>query len=599
METVLKISPVNYPKKIEANFDFRVNLVEECQKDKSLLTDVYQFCKHNILFWIDLFCWTKDPRKKPDILPFICYESYQEEYIREIEKAIENQYDCLTEKSRDMGVSWMVLFVFMHKWLFEDGSDFRVGSRKEEFVDRANDIDTLFEKVRFNIGRQPIWLMPEGFRWDKHSNYMKFVNPVNNNAIVGESANEDFGSGGRRKAILLDEYSKWEPKIADAAWTATADVTKCPLPVSTPKGSGNKFALLAKGTKEKIRVISLHWTLHPEKAKGVYCLYKDKKVLLDTPQEAYKTWKEVKGKIAPPPLKGGLVRSPWYDAEAKRSTDVDLAQEKDIDYHRSGLPFFDLLALSLQKPWEYMQRKSPYDIIPHGYFIRVNLIKIDNMIEVREIEGGWLKIFELPKKGQQYIFSGDVSEGLAKGDESFGIVRDKYTRNVIAVCNGLFKTDDFALKSQKVGEFYNHAKIAIENNNHGHSVNQDLKQMDCDLYMTTREDKDGNKIDSKLGWTTSSKTRPLMLDQAEEEIRLEAIELRDPDLIAQCETFVRDEKTGKPEADGSFLDDGVIAFAIGGQVIKEHPYKAPQKTTVTETAARRRKQSEAVVGTRF
>lgn len=598
MVTGSRISLVNYPRKIEDNIKFRAELIMACQQDDALLKDVQLMCANNLIFWIDLFCWTKDPRRSPDILPFICYDSFQEKYARDIEAAIDQQYDCLTEKTRDMGISWLVLYVFMHKWLFEDGSDFRVGSRKEEFVDRSNDIDTLFEKVRFNIRRQPMFLMPRGFDWGKHSTYMKFINPDNGNAIVGESANEDFGSGGRRKAILLDEFAKWEDKIAEAAWTATADVTKCRIPVSTPKGSGNKFAILAKGTKEKIKVLTIHWTLHPDKAKGAYYLDRDQKIPLETPEKAFLRWKQLRGKIAPAPLKGGLVRSLWYDSEAIRSKDVDLAQEKDIDYHRSGFPFFDLLALSKQRVWEYTVRKHPEDPIPWGKYIRVKLVELDHKIELRELQEGWLKIYELPLPGHQYVVSGDTAEGLAKSDESFGVVRDKWTRNVVASFNGRYKTDEFSLRLRQAGQFYNKSIVVPENNNHGHSVCQDLKVMDCNLYHTTKINEEGKVTIVKAGFTTTPKSRPLMLDQMEEEIRLNAVELRDPDIIAQCETFICNEKTGKPEADGNFLDDGVIAFAIASQVIKEQPYKGKtsHNTMQKQVAHKQRMRRNAGIG---
>ncbi len=227
-----------YPKPIAGNLDFRMNLIQQCQHDEALANDVWHSCKRDIIFWIDNFCWTKDPRKEPDIMPWICYDAYQPETILAIKKAIREQHDLLIDKSRDMGVSWMVLYVFQHEWQFEDGADFRVGSRKEEFVDKLGDIDTLFEKVRFNILKQPKFLLPKGFSLDdkKYSSYMKLINPVNGNAIIGESANEDFGSGGRRRALLMDEFSKWENKISKAAWTSTGDVTRCRIPVSCVAG---------------------------------------------------------------------------------------------------------------------------------------------------------------------------------------------------------------------------------------------------------------------------------------------------------------------------------------------------------------------------
>ncbi len=957
-------------------------------------------------------------------MPWVCYDAYQPETILAIKKAIREQHDLLIDKSRDMGVSWMVLYVFQHEWQFEDGADFRVGSRKEEFVDKLGDIDTLFEKVRFNILKQPKFLLPKGFSLDdkKYSSYMKLINPVNGNAIIGESANEDFGSGGRRRALLMDEYSKWENKISKAAWTSTGDVTRCRIPVScvardsviytntgmriikdvqpnelgfhdgeeiglygrygmqytrtyynsgeqntlkfqtkggykletseihpllvlkesgnlewveamdircgdkvaiqhgqnvfkkgdnligkkftrgknkfdymsidsdlayfmglflaegynhqghqiiissgddeihewlavwgkfkrsdehhsrvcntnlcdfleyvgfvrkksrykiipkkvlqfnrdnmcaflqgmfdgdgcsmhkkgrkdlktlkitytststqildtlqsillnfgilsnqywhvakptkkvkvssyvgwlelsngysnifmrdigfrldrknkeilidnkpkeiipninkrllkllkscgrgvvynaknyatlynskrkaitkssvvekldylfdnglmhrnkkeytyfreltrlkvywadvvdinkgrnkvydfhipdghsftangfighnTPKGSGNKFAILAKGTKEKIKKISLHWTLHPEKVKGVYKVEKDGsrvEIDLSNPRMAFELWKQHQGELAPEPYVGGVIRSIWYDKECERRSAADVAQELDIDYLSSGYPFFDLRALGRQIPYKYFYRTNPAMPIPLHRYIQGNLVEGDmDKIEFREKPQGWLKIFEMPIKGGQYVLGGDVAEGLAKGDECFGVVREKFSRDVMATFNGIFDPDLMAIYSQKVGKFYK-CIVAVENNNHGYSTNSDLKQMDCNLYHTKKKNlKTGEVTVVKAGWSTTATTRPMMLDQLAEEIRKQSFEMRDPTLITQCETFVKNEKTGKPEADGDYLDDGVIAMAIGGAVINEKPFKPfKKKRSGTATA---------------
>ena len=580
MERESKTLELFYPREITANVDYRQNLVIECLKDIELASEVRLKCSNDILFWINVFCWTKDPRKDPDIIPFICYDAYQDDTILEIQKAIDEQYDLLGEKSRDMGLTWKVDYVLQHKFLFEDGSDFRIGSRKEEFVDRIGDIDTIFEKLRFNLEKQPKFLMPSGFDWRKHSGYMKLLNPHNSNAIIGEAANEDFGSGGRRKAVFLDEFSKWDKRVAEAAWTATADVTNCRIVVSTPKGSGNKFAILAKGTKEKIRKLTLHWTLHPEKSKGAYFFDKDGKtkimIDLEDPRMAFNVWK-----------RGTRVRSPWYDYECERRSETDVAQELDINYLQSGAPFFSINALSKQKAWKLCKRAIPMSPIPAFHYIQAIIVETDNKFELREVDGGWLKVFELPKKGMQYVNSGDTAEGLAKGDECFGVVRDKFTRNVVATYHGCISPDDFALRMQKVGQYYNNAKTAPENNNHGYSVCSDLKKEDCNLYYTRRIDNKGKVTIVKAGWSTTSASRPQMLDQTEEEIRKGTFEMRDGVLIAQCETFVKNEKTGKPEADGEYLDDGVIALAIGGMVIQEFPYEAArEKKTGTPQAQR-------------
>lgn len=554
---------MNYPLSYSENIKYRAQLLMGCEKDPTLRNEVKELCRRDILYWINCFCYTKNPRCKPDVLPFIIYEAYQKDYILSIQSAIDSQEDLLTDKSRDMGVSWMVLYVFTHKWLFENGSDFRVGSRKEDFVDKLGDIDTLLEKVRFTLMRQPLWMLPKGFELEKHAGYMRIINPENNNAILGESANEHFGSGGRRKAILLDEFSKWDNSVAEGSWTSTADVAKCRLVVSTPNGSGNKFAILANGTKEKIKKISLHWTLHPEKGKDAYYLDNGVKITVNDLKEAFKLWQS-----------GIRMRSPWYDAESERRSDNDLAQEVDIDYLRSGHPFFNSMAIARQNIWEYVVRATPYSVIPHGKFIRASIVEIDNKAELRESPDGWLRIYELPNKNCQYVLSADVAEGLSKGDESFLIIRDKWTRNVVACANGHYAIDDFEDKIYKAQKLYGDVDTVPENNNHGVSICQGLKNRDCRLYHTKHINPNNDKETIiKPGWTTTSSSRPAALDQFEEEIRKGSIELRDEVLISQCRTFVYNDKNGRPEADGSFLDDGVMACAIGSAVIKELPYK--------------------------
>jgi len=566
-QTLSQPLTTDWPKEFRSNLEYRSRLLDACDADDELRAYVKEYCKRDILFWIDCFCWTKDPRKENSILPFICYD-FQREAIKTIEKHIDDGKDLLIEKSRDMGASWMILYVYMHKWMFEGGSDFRVGSRKEDFVDKINDIDTLLEKVRFNLLRMPEWLLPKDCNGDRDFAYMKIINSENKNAIVGESANPHFASGGRRKSILIDEFSKWENSVAGAAWTSTADASPCRIVNSTPVGSGNKFGELALGTQEKIDKLTLHWTLHPEKSKDCYILNKDgSKTPIEGGKVAYDKWIELGRPI-------GVIRSPWYDAECERRSDTDIAQELDINYLQSGSPFFNLQAISGQNVWKHIERKSPFDPIPFGRFIKVHLVNIDNKIEVRESKEGWLRIFELPKSGMQYVLSADTSEGLAKRDEAFGVVRDKWTRNVVACANGHYPPDDWAIKLAYIAKFFKDCDVVPENNNHGHSVTSDLKNMDVRLYYT--KNKEGNVI--KAGFTTDVRTRPLMLDQLEEEIRKNVFEMRDEVVIGQAKTFVYNQKNGRPEADGNCLDDGIIALAIGSYVIKEKPFKPKSDT---------------------
>lgn len=588
---------INYPKSLEENTLFRGALLTETSKDPVFAKQIYDLCKKDILFWINVFCWTKDTRVQDSpTLPFITYE-FQDEYILDIQKAILQGYDLLTEKSRDMGASWCVLFVLQHFFQFSKGSDFRVGSRKEEFVDKLGVMDTLLEKVRFNLARQPAYLLPPKFlaQFEERTAFMRLTNPDQQNNMIGESTNIHFGSGGRSRAVMLDEFSKVDSGVDDAAWTATADVTPCRLVLSTPYGAANKFARLALGTEEQIKKCTLHWTLHPEKSKGAYYLDNGQKIPIDTSKNfkaAYNVW-VAKGR------KPGIVRSPWYDEESRRRTAQDLAQEVDISYHQSGSPFFNLEALSLQKSWSYHRRNHPGEEIPHGKHIRVNLLEIGGRIEIREQEDGWLRLYEFPRDDYQYALGGDSAEGLAKGDDAYGLVRDKSTNHVTADFNGHYPPDEFALKLRLLGWYFNEADDAPENNNHGYSTVSEMLKLDHVRMYYSRNDK--GEITEKAGFTTNARTRPKMLDLMAAQIDKNFFEIRSPIILAQCQTFIKNPKRhGFPEADGSFQDDGIIACAIAGYVIEEIPFKMNEhKKTYLQHEAITKRLSQKNAGFKF
>jgi len=563
METSSQVSWSKLPRSEIENLEYRAAVIERCEYDIEYRAMVLTYCRKNPQFWINTFCWTKDPKRPFEKVPFILYEDFQDDAIQQLYDSIENGEDLGIDKTRDMGVSWMVLYVFTWFWLFQENSDFRIGSRKEDFVDKIGDMDTLMEKIRFCLRYLPTWMIPDGYTEKENATYMKIINPANRNSIIGESANPHFGSGGRRKAILMDEFAKWEPSVAEPAWTSTGDVSRCRIPVSTPVGSSNKFAQLMLGTKEKIKRLSLHWTLHPHKAKGAYYLDGEgKKIPISDHKTAFKIWND-----------GVEVRSPWYDGEDERRSPADLAQEINIDYLRSGSPFFTINSLKKQHICEYYKRKNPFARVPYGKYITGKIVQHDNMYTFLESEhDAWVKIYELPEVIHEYVYGGDTAEGLAKGDESFGVMRKSYNRNVVATISGLIPNDEFALYSHLLCKFYNDGMAAVESfpSAYGMVVNNAMHRLGTKLYHSKKAN--GDEIE-RPGFETNAISRPNMLDTSEEEIRRIACEVRDDQIIAQMMTFIRNpKKAGRPEAEGSMLDDGVIAFAIAGQVIKENPF---------------------------
>ena len=240
-------------------------------------------------------------------------------------------------------------------------------------------------------------------------------------------------------------------------------------------------------------------------------------------------------------------------------------------------------------PWTYHQRRTPGDEIPYGKHIRVNLLEIGGKVEIREQEDGWLRLYEFPRESYQYAIGGDSAEGLAKSDESFGVCRDKSTNHIVADFNGMYPPEEFALKLRLLGWYFYEADQGVENNNHGYSTCSEMLKLDHVKMYYSRNEK--SEVTNKAGFSTTVRTRPKMLDLMAKQIDKNYFQIRSEVILAQCKTFIKNPKrSGHPEADGAFHDDGIIACAIAGYVIDEIPLKITiaKKTYIQNEAVSKR-----------
>lgn len=283
---------------------------------------VWMQCEADPLFFFDYFAYTIDPRAEPteQVMEFIMYE-YQRDFVRwfvaEVDKVVGSidRVNGLVEKSRDMGMSWVLVWLTIWYFLFRHAS-ILWGSRKEEECDKKGDLDTSLERCRFGLNRLPLWLLPQTFDPRKHLGYLLLRNP-DGGQIVGESSNPNFGRGGRYLFIIYDELQSWEN--AEAAWRAGAQSSNARFGVGTPNGPFGLFAELANpdphhgGTQEVITKRRIHWKDHPIKGAG---LRRDHT---------------------------GQLTSPWYEEQKRTLKPDELAAEVDISYARSvrGLVFPD------------------------------------------------------------------------------------------------------------------------------------------------------------------------------------------------------------------------------------------------------------------
>lgn len=304
------------PKNPQKNLEWRAKLLREAEEDEDLQQHLYTACSQSLLFWVNAFAFTfriqetdqsgKRRQAQNAHVPYVTWP-IQDQHMTETEKAINEGYDLLTDKTRDMGATWDNIAVLHHQWLFREGRMFLEMSRVETDVDGADNPRCLFVKHDYINKWLPEWMLPRIERTRMH-----LVNLDNGSRIDGESSNKAAGSGDRRHALLLDEFAKMEN--AEKIKAATADVAPCRLVNSTPWGPGTSYSKWRMSGQ--IKVFVLPWYEHPEKGFGRYT----------SQDESTGKWK---------------IRSPWYDAEAEKRSPQEMAQEVDMDHLGSGDSFFE------------------------------------------------------------------------------------------------------------------------------------------------------------------------------------------------------------------------------------------------------------------
>jgi hypothetical protein len=188
---------------------------------------------------------------------------------------------------------------------------------------------------------------------------------------------------------------------------------------------------------------------------------------------------------------------------------------------------------------------------------------------------GELLIFHPRSATETYTIGADVGMGIRggvkgkkEGDSSVAQILDSKRRQV-AVWRGIVHPDVFASILIALGYHYNCATIAPERNNHGLVTCVALRDANYPYLYTEQPEGTLDEKDSiNLGFFTSERTKPLIIDKLRELDRDGGIEINDPTTLAEMMTFVVTE-AGKMEAEGGTHDDTVMALAIAAYVSED------------------------------
>jgi len=535
-----------YPKGYEENIAWRVAILRRVQVDKDYRAMVRALFFKDFIFALNAFYYTLDVRTRPRHNQPFCTYPFQDQVALQIIDHITRGEDLAIEKSRDMGMSWLVLLVFHWMWLNPDGgSDFLLGSRKEDYVDEKGNMRTLFQKIRYAHYKLPSWLWPKGFDSKKHDNYLRIVNPETGASLTGESNNPNFSTGGRYLAALFDEFAKWE-STDQSAWTAAGDATPCRIPVSTANGANGQFYnLVTDGKTKKTR---LDWWLHPKKSEGLYC---------EWPQDE---------------VEGVKLRSPWYDRECQRRSPLEVAQEIDIDYIGAGNPVFS------GKDGKRVGRLLKSEHPAKGYFeVSLGDASLRATVNPRDLEAIVCQWFD-PIPGDSYTLGVDVAEGKETGDYSIVKV---YSRKLKSCFASYFSHIDEvqlakvvrAISNWLTGLSFEPPWIGIETNGPGLATFDFCAEAGVEnLFMMPQYDVTTGSISHRKGWNTNNSSRNMLIAGVRDWL-LQGEGWLDPRCCRELTTFVR-SKLGKAEAKPGTHDDEVIAWGIALQIAELVPSEA-------------------------
>lgn len=263
-----------WPPDYKAELYRRLKLYRRLSESPELRAKANALYRRDYVRFIGDMCVTYDPRvmDRPKKMPFVLFPR-QVDFLHYLNGCYQDKAPGLTEKSRDVGASWLCCGYGLWLWRYHPGSAIGFGSKKEEYVDDRSNLKALLPKIRMMLNNMPPFMLPES--WS--APYKKIINHSNDSIIFGESG-FDIGRGGRSSIFFKDESAHYEqPESIEAA---LGDNTDCAIDISSVNGSANIFYRRRMAgevwepgkvmTPGKTRVFIFDWRDNPGKTQEWY-----------------------------------------------------------------------------------------------------------------------------------------------------------------------------------------------------------------------------------------------------------------------------------------------------------------------------------------
>lgn len=416
-----------------------------------------------------------------------------------LEQIVDNRFNIIL-KSRQTGISTLTAGYSLWKMLFNTDFNVLVIATKQEVA------KNLVTKVRVMHELLPTWLRGGSLEDNKLS-----LRLSNGSQIKAVASSPDAGRSEALSLLIFDEAAFIDD--IDEIWVSaqsTLSTGGSCIALSTPNGVGNwfhKMWLDAEEEKNGFNPITLHWSVHPERGKD------------------------------------------WREEQERLLGQKKAAQECDCSFVSSGNTVID--------PEILMFYKETY---------------VQEPLERTGFDGNLWR-WEYPTVNGSYMVCADVARGDGK-DYSTAQVIDVESATQVAEYKGKLDTRDFGNFLVTLSTEYNQALLVIENSNIGWATIQqaidrgydNLFYMSKDLKYVDVENQMRNKYRAEergmvAGFSTTARTRPLIISKLDEYMRGTSVTIRSARLVDELFTFIWNNM--KAEAMSGYNDDLVMSFSIG------------------------------------
>ena len=179
-----------------------------------------------------------------------------------------------------------------------------------------------------------------------------------------------------------------------------------------------------------------------------------------------------------------------------------------------------------------------------------------------------------PDHQEDIVIGADPAEG---NDWSAWVAISKQRADVVMIGRSKCESSQLGHELNHIGRWFHKQTtlfpVIAPERNVGAATIYVLKELNYpQLYRGTDSFvKQTELAGTQYGWHTNTATRPKMLDDLALAVRQKAITLPSTVLIDEMYTFIRNEKTGKPEAEVGCNDDLVMSLAIAWQLYSVVP----------------------------